>query len=135
MTMDSSDGRSRTINQLDKVQHGLPPDDAKALPSVGTGGRMPQLVAFDEEPDPVNISLFGAQAIVLVTNSLAHFVQQAGRVQLRKGGGVMAGFSTKYFHRILRRKPHAKGLCGLSARQIRPQAPDFAGAASRSTLR
>ena len=23
--------------QLDKVQHGLPPDDAKALPSVGAG--------------------------------------------------------------------------------------------------
>jgi phage-related protein len=23
--------------QLDKIQHGLPPDDAKALPSVGAG--------------------------------------------------------------------------------------------------
>jgi phage-related protein len=33
--------------QLDKIQHGLPPDDAKALPSVGAG--VVELRIWDEE--------------------------------------------------------------------------------------
>ena len=33
-------------HQLDKVQHGLPPDDAKAMPSVGAG--VVELRVWDE---------------------------------------------------------------------------------------
>jgi len=32
--------------QLDKVQHGLPPDDAKSMPSIGTG--VTELRVWDE---------------------------------------------------------------------------------------
>ena len=35
---DFPDGAMREAGyQLDKVQHGLPPDDAKAMPSIGAG--------------------------------------------------------------------------------------------------
>ena len=49
--------------------------------------RVAQAAPFDKHLDPLHIGLLGAKAIVLVTDSFTHLVQQARGTQRREGGG------------------------------------------------
>lgn len=54
---------------------------------------------FDENAHLLHIVLLGAQAIVLVTNSLTDLFQQPCGAQHRKGAGFMVKFGTVFLYR------------------------------------
>jgi len=71
----------------------------------------------NEEADPVNVNLLGAEAIVHVPNALAQLVQNSGGLQHR-GAGFHRVFITGHISSILSGKPVCKPLSGGTHDQL-----------------
>jgi len=88
----------------------------------------------NEEADPVDVHLLGAEAIVHVTDALAQLVQNPGELQ-HTGAGFHRFFITGHISRILSGKPGCKPLSGGTHDQLMEQRPTYrAGFALDITL-
>lgn len=88
----------------------------------------------NEEADPVNVNLLGAEAIVHVPNALAQLVQNSGGLQHR-GAGFHRVFITEHISSILSGKPVRKPLSGGTHDQLMERRPTYrAGFALDITL-
>lgn len=88
----------------------------------------------NEEADPVNVDLLGAEAIVHVPNALAQLVQNSGGLQHR-GARFHRVFITGHISSILSDEPVCKPLSGGTHDQLMEQRPTYrAGFALDITL-
>ncbi len=88
----------------------------------------------DEEANPIDVHLLGAEAIVHVPNALAQLVQNSGGLQ-RKGAGFHRAFITVHSYSVLSAKLSCKPLCGGRHDQLMEQRPTYrAGFALYITL-
>ena len=78
----------------------------------------------NEEANPVDVHLLGAEAIVHVPNALAQLVQNSGGPQ-RKGAGFHRAFITVHSYSVLSAKLSCKPLCGGRHDQLMEQRPTY----------
>jgi hypothetical protein len=83
--------------------------------------RMPAAMPHDEAPDPVDVSLFRAQAVVHVPRPFLDGCQQTRRLQRRRLAGFVGSFMTVHASSIRRQRLVRIGVCAEGRCRVEQQ--------------